>query len=86
MNIGELKNALKRKVIRSPTGLEPPYLHAMVDHTFSALSKPGGYTEAYVQNLRKDMEEARKVLQAMEQALPTLDKRTVKEWKKRRKS
>jgi hypothetical protein len=85
MTIGELRKALKRKVIGSPTGLEPPYLHAMVDNTARVLVNPGTYTEVYVQNLRKDVEEARKVLQAIEQALPTLEKRTSKQWKKRKK-
>ena len=84
--IGDLKRALKRKVIGSPTEMAPPNLAAMLDNAMLALTRPGAYTEGYVKNMRIDVEEAKNALEAIELALPTLDKRAVKEWKKRKRT
>ena len=82
--IGELKRLLRRKTIDSPVGLEPPNLTAMIDRTLYALTNPGNYLESYLTHLRDDVWEAKRVLDAIDEALPVLEQRTVRKWKRKK--
>jgi len=61
--------SLKRKVIGSPTGMEPPSLAALIDRVRWAFTHPGCFNEIYVRELWKDIAEVEEIVRVLNDAL-----------------
>jgi hypothetical protein len=78
-----LLQGLKRKIIGSPEGLEPPNLAVMISGVADAIEKDRvGITVFWLDILRHDLAEAKKCIAGIEAALPYIERKLQKRSRK----